>query len=285
MKHPLAPIVALAASITLLACACSAPSPTPTTTAADGGTNPGADGAVVGDVFDLTVHGAGFGAQWTLTDDPSIQLVLAAEDADTKQRIGWEPKTVQQPADDFTFTWSGRLKRGARYAVALEGWKTYAYFEIPAVSANVTLELDDAAVTKGTKRYLDAFDVLDTRLTVAPGRFEATNPKTGTRIAFVVGSQGYLNVAQLLYGCSGSTATCGDYGGHSVAPCTRAYVRGDTMKAKVSDSTSWGLSISASASASGDAIAIDGTVKRTNCCNEPIALVATRVSSDTGGCR
>lgn len=278
-------VFAAATSIALVACAGSAPSSPGVTGDSDADIDAGADVVATGDTFDLTVHGTGFASQWTLTDDPSIELVLAAQDVDTKERIGWEPKTVSKPADDFTFTWPGRLKRGARYAVALEGWKTYAYFEVPAVVGDVTLELDDAKVTTATKRYLDAFDVLDTRLALPPGTFEAANPKTGTKIAFVVGKEGYLNVARLLYGCSGSTATCGDYGGHSVAPCTRAYVRGDTMKAKLGDSTSWGLSIAATASVQGDGIAIEGAVKRANCCNEPVALVATRTSTDTAGCR
>lgn len=269
-------------SLVVVACA-GTPSSSPTSND-DAGAQPGADGSVA-DALDLTVHGRGFATQWTLTDEPTIELVLAAQDADTKERIGWEAQIVQKPADEFTFTWPARLKRGARYAVALEGWGTYAYFEVPSVQANVTLELDDPTVSAATKRYLDAFDVLDTRLGLAPGRFEATNPSTGTKIAFVVGTEGYLNVAQLIFGCSGSTATCGNYGGHSVVPCTRAYVRGDTMKAKVSDSLSTGLSIAATAAVQGDAIAIEGTVKRANCCNETIALTAKRVSTDAGGCR
>ncbi len=263
--------------------ACSqGPSETPSpATTTDGGVIPEAGASTV----DFTFRVTGMRAYFQLMGESQIEAMLAVAEAESGKRVFWKASTIRSTVDVVEFSAPGLLQKGVAYnlGAAVGG---YGYLEIPPVTDQVVVEMTQEEYrTKLGNEYKRAYDLLTTPLKLKPGTYEGRVAATGTQIQYVVGADGYLSPVHLIYGCAGSTPTCGGPSGQSVEPCSRSLVRGDTEQAHIGTSVSSGLSLVGDIRADADKLVFAGKVAKTNCCAEALNLDLVRISNSTQGCK
>ncbi len=251
-------------------------------TNADGGVTPEEAGAAT---VDFTFRVTGMRAYFQLMGESEIEAMLAVAETESGKRVFWKASTIRSSVDVVEFSAPGLLQKGVSYSLgaAVGG---YGYLEIPPVTDRVVVEMTQEEYrTKLGNEYKRAYDLLTTPLKLKPGTYEGRVAATGTQIQYVVGSEGYLSPVHLIYGCTGSTSTCGGPAGQSIEPCSRSLVRGDTEQAHIGTSVSSGLSLVGDIRADTDKLVFTGKVAKTNCCSEALNLDLVRISNSTQGCK
>ncbi len=285
--------VSFVVALTALA-ACSSTSPPDTAPGAMSGptgndtSNPPAGAAVepsdpTSDTFDLVLRGVGYEDYLAMMGETSNEIMAAVESEATGERVAWTAKKVSSADDTFELTWPKLLRRGAAYRVAVAAYGRYALHAVDAVSANVVLEIDQqktAAASDPT--WKSAYDMLSTKLALAPGTYEAALPADGTSIRLVVGASGRLATRSIALGCSGATA-CGRTSVWSNPTCEPSFVRGDDTTSEI-DVVRSNESLVAEVSVEGTALRVKGTMKSGTCCSVAIDVLVPRTSAATDSC-
>jgi len=280
--------------MTLVACSSSSPtSPTPASTP-EGQTSPPADEAVPGsdedpgapaaETFDLVLRGVAYDDYLALMGETSNEVQVAVQDGATKKRAAWTAKTVTSGDATVELTWPKLLARDASYDVAVAAYGRYALHAVGPVTGAVVLEIDQEKTRVASDSTSDeAYDVLNTKLTLAPGTYEAAFPADGTSITLVVGPSGRLASRSISLGCRGAGA-CGSVSVWSNPTCGPSFVRGDDLTSHI-DVARNAEKLDATVSIDGAAFRVKGTMKSGTCCSVPVDVLVPRKSADTDACK
>jgi hypothetical protein len=263
-------------------------SPPPTDAAfggeeADGASpDPSGGGDPSASTFDLVVRGKGLGVQWDLGESEA-EIIVAVQDDTANARVAWSTKRIVKPTDTFELSWPLLLRKGSRYRVALAGLAGYSLYTLDTVGARVVLEIDyPRAKASSDKSYLEAYDLLDTALTLAPGTYRAALPAAGTSATYIVGTKGRLHPRRIDYGCAGAAA-CGSISVDSDVLCGRSFVRGDTTSAAI-EVYKDKQKLVGSVKPEGTGLRLTGQMMSVGCCSVAVDVLLTRASAEVEGC-
>lgn len=227
------------------------------------------------DAFDLVVRGKDL----KKSGEPETEIIVAVQDDTSKTRVAWKAQTFAK--DTFELTFPKLLKKGATYRVALAGIATYSLFRVDAVTDTFVLEVDQAKAQAAASAWQEAYDIIDTKLALAPGTYEAALPAAGTSIKLIVGADGWLHTRRIDYGCA---TGCGRIEVYSDPTCGRSLVRGDTMTAGISVGKT-SASMTGSVAVEGAGLRIKGKMASGTCCSNTIDVLATRTGAAVEGCK
>lgn len=243
-----------------------------------------ASSEAAGDTFDLVLRGVGYKAYFDLMGETSYEVMAAVESDATKKRVAWSTKMLTPANDTFELTWPKLLAKGTSYRVGVAAYGGYALHTIPAVTGKVVLELDQEKSRAAASATSDAaYEVLNTKVTLAPGTYQATLPAAGTSITMIVGPSGTLASRSITLGCTGAAA-CGKTSIWSNPTCGPSFVRGDDLTSNI-DVDRNQERLAAKVSIEGASFRVKGTMKSGTCCSVPVDVLVPRTSAATDSCK